>query len=57
MFDNVREILKFQKRPVDHYGVQLLNVEIYRALKSKTHITKFLGDPLKVYIIDVFDEQ
>lgn len=53
MFDNVREILKFQKRECTRQNVNLINVELYRALRSKTHITKFLtGEVMRVYIIE-----
>lgn len=54
MFDNVREILKFQGREQTRQNVNLVNVELYRAFKSERHITRFLtGEPLCVYIIDV----
>lgn len=54
MFDNVREILKFQKREVTRQNINILNVEIYRALKSREHFVRFLtGEVLRVYIIDI----
>lgn len=53
MFDNVRDILKFQKKPLTRVNINLLNVELYRALKSDTHFTRFLtGEVLRVYIIN-----
>ena len=53
MFDNVREILKFMKRPITSQSIRLINVELYRALKTDSHITKFLtGKFLRVYVID-----
>lgn len=53
MFDNVREILKFQKKEITRQNVNLINVELYRALRTKEHITKFLtGEVMRVYIIE-----
>lgn len=53
MFDNVREILNFMKKPITSNNVRLVNVLLYRALKSENHFTKFLtGRTLRVYIID-----
>lgn len=52
-FDNVREILKFQGKEITRQNVNLLNVELYRALKSKEHFVRFLtGEVLRVYIIN-----
>jgi hypothetical protein len=52
MFDNVREILLWQKRELTRQNVNLLNVELYRALNG-THLTKCLtGELMKVYAID-----
>ena len=52
MFDNVREILKFMGRPVTKQNVNIINNELYRALKSGTHLTRFLNNEiLRVYII------
>ena len=53
IFDNVREILKYQGRECTRQNVNLVNVELYRALKSESHITKFLDNTkTRVYIID-----
>lgn len=54
MFDNVRDILTFQKKQHTRDNVNRVNVEIYRALKSKEHFTTFLTkkEVLRVYIID-----
>ena len=52
-FDNVREILEFQKKAITRTNINLVNVEIYRALKTKEHFTRFLtGEILRLYIID-----
>lgn len=52
-FDNVREILKFQNKPITRQNVNLINVELYRALRTDTHFTRFLtGEVMRVYIID-----
>ena len=58
MFDNVRQILEFQRKPATKGNVNLLNVELYRALRSDTHNIKFLtGEKMKVYVIDVNEEE
>lgn len=52
MFDNVRDILKFMGREVSRRNVNLINVELYRALSSKEHFCRFLtGEVLRVYMI------
>ena len=54
MFDNVREILKFQNRECTQQNIKQVQVELYRALKSKEHFTRFLtGEDMRVYIIDI----
>lgn len=53
MFDNVREILRFMGEEVNKTNVNRINVELYRALKTRKHFVKFLtGELLRVYIID-----
>lgn len=57
MFDNVWEILQFQGKPITRTNVNLVNVELCRALKTDTHFVKFLtGDIMRVYIIDVTED-
>lgn len=57
MFDNAREILKFQNKPITRQNVNLVNVELYRALRTDTHFTRFLtGEVMRVYIIDASDD-
>lgn len=57
MFDNVREILQFQKKEITRTNLNLVNVELARALKTDTHFTRFLtGEVLKVYIINLEGE-
>lgn len=53
MFDNVREILAFQKKPITKRNINQVNVRLYRALKSDTHFVTFLtGEVMTVYIFD-----
>lgn len=55
-FDNVREILKYQHKPITRQNVNFVNVELYRALRTDTHLTRFLtGEVMRVYIIDASD--
>ena len=58
MFDNVRDILKFMGKPITRQNVILVNNELYRALKSETHFTRFLtGEVLRVHIIKTKKEE
>lgn len=57
MFNNVREILKFQNKKITRKNINLINVELYRALKRKDNFCKFLdGSTMRVYIIDMIDD-
>lgn len=57
LFDNTREILAFQKREICRKNVNLINVELLRALRSEEHFTTFLtGEVMRVYIVDVTEE-
>lgn len=57
MFDNVREILSFQRKETTRKNVNKVNVELYLALRRKGHQTRFLtGTLLRVYLIDLEDE-
>lgn len=52
MFDNVRDILKFMNKEVNRQNVNIVNNELYNALKTENHFTRFLtGEVLRVYII------
>lgn len=54
MFDNVREILQFQKQPITRQNVNLINVQLYRALRSEHHFTRLLtGEVMRVYTINI----
>lgn len=57
MFNNVREILKFQKKKITRKNINLVNVELYRALKREGNFCKFLdGSTMRVYIVDMIDD-
>lgn len=57
-FDNIREILKFMKKEPTRININLVNVELYRALRSDTHFTKFLtGEVMRVYIVNVNEDE
>lgn len=58
LFNNVHEILKFQNKEINHQNVNLINVEIYRALKREGNFCKFLtGETMVIHIYDVEDEE
>lgn len=57
MFDNVQDILLYQQKPITRTNVNLVNVELYRALKRADHLSRFLtGEWMKVYIIENDEE-
>ena len=57
-FNNVKEILRFQEREINRTNINLINVELCRALKRKKPICRFLtGQLMFVYIIDVLEEE
>lgn len=57
MFENVKEILKFQGKKITKQSINSINVRLYRALRSN-HIIRFLtGDAMKVHIFDINEEE
>lgn len=53
LFDNVREILRWQGKPITRRAVNQVNVMLCRALQSEHHFTRLLtGEVMRVYIID-----
>ena len=57
VFNNVREILKFQKKKLTRKNINLINVELYRALKREGNFCKFLdGSSMRVYIVDMIED-
>ena len=57
LFDNVAEILSFQKKELSRYNKQMIMLYLYRALKSKEHFCTFLtGEVMRVYLIDMAEE-
>ena len=51
VFDNVRDILKFMGKPITRTNVNIVNQELYSALRSDTHFCRFLtGEVLRVHI-------
>lgn len=52
MFDNVRDILTFMRKPINRHNVNVINNELYKALRTDTHFCRFLtGEVLRVYIV------
>lgn len=57
MFNNVKEILQFQNKKITRKNINLINVELYRALKREGNFCKFLdGSTMRVYIVDMIDD-
>ncbi len=56
LFENVREILKFMGKEITRQNINIINVELYRALRSTEHFCRFLtGEVLRVYMISNVD--
>ena len=54
LFDNVRDILKFQRKELTNKNINNINIEIYRAMKTETHATRFLtGETLSLHLIKI----
>lgn len=52
-FDNVTDILKFQKKEITTQNKRIVNVALYRALRTEEHFVTFLtGEVMRVYIIN-----
>ena len=58
MFDNIREILKFQKKELTSENVQAIKNNLYWALRSQEHFVYWLipKQVMRVYIIDATEE-
>lgn len=57
MFDNVRQICKALKWEINRRNLNIIQVNITRSLRRKSHKTYlFRGQCLRVYIVDVCDE-
>lgn len=57
MFDNVKEILKFQNKEINKKNLIYINTVLYQTLKGQPTITRMLtGEPMRVHIIDILDE-
>lgn len=56
IFENVRDILKFMGKKITRQNINLINVELYRALRSTEHFCRFLtGEVMRVYMISDVD--
>ena len=56
IFENVRDILKFMGKEITRQNINLINVELYRALRSREHFCRFLtGEVMRVYMISNVD--
>lgn len=57
LFDNVVEILSFQKKEINAKNKQIVGIELCRALRHKEHFCNFLtGKLMRVYLIDMAEE-
>lgn len=57
MFDNVKDILLYQGKEISRSNVNLINVDLYKALKRRDHLSRFLnGELMRVYIVENDEE-
>lgn len=55
-FDNPIEICRYKNLEVTETNIQLVRVELYRAIKKQSHRTHMLnGKLMYVYLIDMLD--
>ena len=57
IFDNIKEIVTFLNKPINRYNTQYVKLLLYRALKRESHITYLLGEKMKVYMIDLNENE
>ena len=56
-FDNIYQILRFQKKEINRKNANICAVQIYKANKRKNHFCKFLnGQPMSCYLINIKEE-
>lgn len=58
VFNNVKEILQFQKKEVNKQNLNIMNINLYNALNRDDNTCNFLikGIPMRVYIVDLKEE-
>lgn len=59
-FNNVKDILAWQGKPITKHNIIRTSVDIYRSVNDIHHYSTFLlgpSHPLKIYLIDMFDEE
>ena len=59
MFRNAKEILQFQKKPVNQKEIKKMNITIYNVLRKgiENNFCRFLnGEVMRLYLIDITDE-
>lgn len=57
VFDNIREIVDFLELPITRANTQYIKLLLYRALRRQSHITHILGSKMKVYMIDINENE
>ena len=56
-FDNVKDICRYKKLPINSYNVGRCKMQIYKALKRNPPITRMLGSSMYIYLIDTSDDE
>ena len=56
LFDNVHEIIEWMDKPRSKWTYKNTIGELYRALRREDHYTEMLGSPMRVYLIDINDD-
>lgn len=55
-FDNTYEILKYKGLEANPHNVNIVSCSLSKSLKGGNHYTNLLGRPMKVYLIDLLDD-
>lgn len=57
IYKDVKEVVKAMGLDINRKNMNYVSVNIYRALRRKTHWTTIFGPLYRVYLIDIEDEE
>lgn len=55
-FDNIYQMLKFKGLEATPHNVNIIRSALSKALKRPNHYTTIFGRPMRVYLIDLYDD-
>lgn len=56
-FDTMRDILDYKNLEYSKKNYDVVAIEVYRGLAHPEHITRVLGSAMKVYLVDISDDE